>query len=220
MKISRIFLTKKLFTNFLSELEQNFVVLWQQHFNRLSKMRFICLEQLFHGDFFYLESYKQLVNLFRKSSTFFVTFRSKITYFFWKVSAWLSKLDSKTLEGFLGIRSFFGWINVFKNFSRHSADVFWTSKADYQNFVFICPYRLLQEKRFSWKNFQFDNIFQNGGRGGRESFFWVLWKKRNFGVKLSGGWSERDSTLPEGLFEERRVFPKNFQWIIFFKHSA
>ena len=30
-----------------SEFEQNFVVLWQQHFNRLSKMRFICLEEFF-----------------------------------------------------------------------------------------------------------------------------------------------------------------------------
>ena len=34
-----------------SEIEQNFVVLWQEHFNRLSKMRFICLEEFFYGNF-------------------------------------------------------------------------------------------------------------------------------------------------------------------------
>ena len=52
-------------------------------------------------------------------------------------------------------------------------------------------------------------FFSERGRGGRD-FFRNLWKKRSFGGKLSGGLSESDSTLPEGLFEERHVFPKFF----------
>ena len=47
MKLLRkIFKQLNVYGNF-SEFEQNFVVLWQQHFNRLSKMRFICLEEFF-----------------------------------------------------------------------------------------------------------------------------------------------------------------------------
>ena len=52
---------------FFSGFVQNFVVLWKQHFNRLSKMRFICLDYFFHGDFFCLEDYKQLDRFYRKS---------------------------------------------------------------------------------------------------------------------------------------------------------
>ena len=97
----------------------------------------------------------------------FVKFRSKITYCFWEVSAWLSKLDGANLEGFLGKRSFFGWLIVFKTSSRHSADVFWTLKADCQNCVFICPDKLLLEKIYFRKNVQFDVFFsESGGKGG------------------------------------------------------
>ena len=74
-----------------------------------------------------------------------------------------------------------------------------------------------EKKIFSWKTVQFGNVFQNGGRGGRESFCWNLWKKRIFGRKLSGALSERDSTFPELLFEVRCVFPKNILEIIFFQ---
>ena len=74
--------------------------------------------------FFYLESYKQLDNLFRKLSILFVQFKSKNTYYFWKVSTWLSKLDCKNLDGFFWSTVFFGWILVFKAFSRHSAMFF------------------------------------------------------------------------------------------------
>ena len=54
-----------------SEIEQNFVVLWQQQFNRLSKMDYICLEQISNGEFFCLEEYKQLENSFWKSRGLF-----------------------------------------------------------------------------------------------------------------------------------------------------
>ena len=53
-------------------------------------------------------------------------------------------------------------------------------------------------------------FFLRKGAGGEEVFFRNLWKKRSSGGKLSGGLSESDSTLPEGLFEERHVFPKFF----------
>ena len=53
-----------------SEFEQNFVVLWQQYFNRSSKMRFIYLEE-FLWRFCYLESFKQLDNCFWKSRTLY-----------------------------------------------------------------------------------------------------------------------------------------------------
>ena len=105
---------------------------------------------------------------------------------------------------------FIGWINVFKTSPRLSRDVFRTLKTDCQICVFICPDKLLREKIFSWKNVQFGKVCQNGGRGGREIFFWVLWKKRSFGRKLSGELSEGESTFPDGLFEERHVFPKTF----------
>ena len=131
-------------------------------------MLFICLEQIFHGDFFYLESYKQLDNLFRKLSILFVKVRSKITYYFWKVSASLSKLDGANVEGFLGKRSFF---LVESMSSRLFLDIwqmfFWTLKADCQNCVFICTDKLLLEKFYSWKNVQFDSFFRTGtGAGG------------------------------------------------------
>ena len=52
IKLSRkVFKQTNVYKKF-SKIEQKFVVLWQQHFNRLSKMDFICLEQFFHGDFF------------------------------------------------------------------------------------------------------------------------------------------------------------------------
>ena len=60
--------------------------------------------------FFYLESYKQLDNLFRKLSILFVQFKSKNTYYFWKVSTWLSKLDCKNLDGFFLVNGLF-WLN-------------------------------------------------------------------------------------------------------------
>ena len=99
-KNSGIFENRKNVYEFFSELEQNFVLLWQQHFSRLSKMRFICLEQIFLGDFFTWKVVKQLDNLFQKLSILFVKFRNKITYYFWKVSALLPKLDCKKLDGF------------------------------------------------------------------------------------------------------------------------
>ena len=149
----------------------------------------------------------------------FVKFRSKITYCFWKVSAWLSKLDGANLECFSGKRSFF---LVESMSSRLFLDIrqmfFWTLKADCQNCVFICPDELLLEKFYSWKNVEVDSFFQNGGRGGGGGVgrgFRNFVEKRFFGGKLSGESSERDSTIPEWLFEERRVFPKNFQWILF-----
>ena len=49
--LGKIFKQKNVYENF-SELEQNFVVLWQKHFNRLSKMDFICPEHFFYGDFY------------------------------------------------------------------------------------------------------------------------------------------------------------------------
>ena len=157
----------------------------------LSSRLFLDTRQMF------FETWKQIVKI------------GKNTYYSWKVSAWLSKLDSTNLEGFLGKRYFFGWLTFFKTFSWHSADVFWTLKADCQNCVFICPDKLLLEKIYSWKNVQFDVFFQEGGQGGLV-FFRVLWKNWNFGGKLSGESSERDSTFPELLFEVRHVFPKNF----------
>ena len=53
-------------------------------------------------------------------------------------------------------------------------------------------------------------LFRTGGGRGVGFFFRILWKKRIFGGKTSGELSERDSTFPEGLFEERNVFPKTF----------
>ena len=103
---------------------------------------------------------------------------------------------------------FIGWINVFKTSPRLSRDVFRTLKTDCQICVFICPDKLLQGKKFPWKNVKFDFFSENGGGGG---FFEFLGKKRNFGRKLSGELSERYSKFPEGLFEERDVFPKTFQ---------
>ena len=64
MKVLRKVFKREDVYEILSEREQNFFVLWQQHFNRLSKMGFICLEQFFLGDFFCLEDYKQLNNFF------------------------------------------------------------------------------------------------------------------------------------------------------------
>ena len=47
MKLLKKFFKQIYVYEIFSELEQNFVVLWQQHFTRLSKMRFICLEDFF-----------------------------------------------------------------------------------------------------------------------------------------------------------------------------
>ena len=66
-----------------------------------------------------------------------------------------------------------------------------------------------RKKDFPGKKFSLITFFRMGGGVG-ERFFWILWKKWTFGGKLSGGWSERDSTLPEGLFEERHIYPKTF----------
>ena len=144
----------------------------EKEINQLSKVRFFCLEQFFHGNFFTWKIISNWITFFEIEELVFVKLGSKITYYFWKVSAWLGKLDSTNLEVFLDKRSFFVWINVFKTFSRHSGDVFWNLKADCQNCVFVCPVKLLQEKFYSRKNVQFDSFFQNrgGGQGRRGSF--------------------------------------------------
>ena len=125
----------------------------------------------------------------------------------------MSKLDSKNLEIFLGKRSFF-WLNqclVFKTFSllldtRQMFFEFWKQTlkiVSLSGHISFSRKKTFLEKKSLWY------FFSERGRGGK-FFFRNLWKKRSFGGKLSGGLSERDSTLPEGLFEERHVFPKNF----------
>ena len=148
----------------------------------------------------------------------FVKFRSKITYCFWKVSAWLSKLDGANMEGFLGKRSFF---LVESMFSRLFLDIRQMFSELWKQIVKIVS--LSVQMNFSWKNFTPGKMlklivfFRTGaGVGGGVGLgFRNFVEKRFFGGKLSGELSERDSTFPEWLFEERRVFPKNFQWILF-----
>ena len=192
----------------------------EKEINQLSKVRFFCLEQFFHGNFFTWKIISNWITFFEIEGLVFVKLGSKITYYFWKVSAWLGKLDSTNLEVFLDKRSFFVWINVCKTFSRPSADVFWTLKTDCQNCVFICPDKLLREKNFpgTGKMLNLMNVFQNGGRG--RSFFGIWWKKWTFGGKLLGELTERDSTAPDGLSEERHVLAKIIPKNKLFQHSA
>ena len=72
--------------------------------------------------------------------------------------------------GFFWVNVFFVWLIVFKTFSRYSADVLWTLKADCQKCVFICPDKLLLEIIYSWKNVQFDVFFSERGARGGASF--------------------------------------------------
>ena len=183
------------------------------------KFAFHLSRAVFSWRFFCLADYKQLDNFLEIEDFVFVEFSSKITYCFRKVSVWLSKLDGANLEGFLGKRSFF---LVESMFSRLFLDIRQMFFEVWRHIVKIVS--LSVQKNFSWKNFIPGKMFSlivffraTAGLGGG---FTILWIKRFFGGKLSGELSERDSTFPEGLLEERRVFPKNFQWIIFFKHSA
>ena len=50
--IEEIFLRSNICLRIFSRIWADIVILRQHNFNRLSKMRFICLEQIFHGDFF------------------------------------------------------------------------------------------------------------------------------------------------------------------------
>ena len=171
-------------------------------------MRFICLEQIFHGDFFTWKVLSNWITFFGNWAFCSWNLGTKLRTIFEKFQHYCQNWIVRNWMVFLGKRSFFGWINVFKNFSRHSADVFWTLKTNCQNCVFVCPYKFLQEKNFPGEMFTLI-VFLRKGAGGK-SFCRNLWKKRSFGGKWSGLLSERDSTLPEGLFEGRHLFPKFF----------
>ena len=64
-------------------------------------------------------------------------------------------------------------------------------------------------KKIPGKMFSLIILFRMGG-GGVWTFLKKFVEKTDFWRKLSAELSERDSTLPEGLFEERHVFPKTF----------
>ena len=109
----------------------------------------------------------------------FVKFRSKITYCFWKVSAWLSKLDGANMEGFLGKRSFF---LVESMFSRLFLDIRQMFFELWKQIVKIVS--LSVQMNFSWKNFTPGKMlklivfFRTGaGVGGGWGWgFGILWK--------------------------------------------
>ena len=99
MKLLKKFFKQINVHELFSKLEQNFV-LCQQYSKRLSNLRFICLHYFFHGDFFTWRLISSWITFPEIKPFVFVKVRSKITYPFWKVSAWLSKLDSTNLERF------------------------------------------------------------------------------------------------------------------------
>ena len=87
----KLFIERSKVYEVFSELEQKIVILWQWNFNRLSKLRFICLEGLFR-EIFFLEEHKQFDNLIQISSEVFL----RVSWKNWdsgrKKSAKLSKL--------------------------------------------------------------------------------------------------------------------------------
>ena len=76
----KIFIDRIIVYEVLSELELKIVLLWQLNFNRLSKVRSICLEELFQ-EIFFLEEHKQFNNLIQISSeVFFQSFVKKLGF--------------------------------------------------------------------------------------------------------------------------------------------
>ena len=76
----------------------------------------------------------------------------------------------------------------------------------------LCVYLSIKAspgKKIPGKLFSLIILFRMGVGGGW-TFLKKFMEKTDFWRKLSAELSERDSTLPEGLFEERHVFPKTF----------
>ena len=102
---------------------------------------------------------------------------------------------------------FIGWINVFKTSPRLSRDVFRTLKTDCKICVFICPDKLLQGKKFPWKNVKFDFFSENGGGGG---IFWIFRKKTDFWRKIVRRVIRTVLKVSRGTFWGERCFSENF----------
>ena len=95
-----------LWINTFYEFFQNLSRILSYFVNKISTVRQICVSSVFINFFlaiFLTWNLKAVEKLFPEIELFvFVKVRSKITYYFWKVSARLSKLVSTSLEGFFG----------------------------------------------------------------------------------------------------------------------
>ena len=121
----------------------------------------------------------------------------------------IAKIGFYKSGGFLGNRSFLVESmssRLFPDFRQMFLEL-WKQIV---KFVSLSVQINFSRKKLFLEKCKFDFFSENGGGGG---IFEFLGKKLCFGGKLSGELSERDSNFPEGLFEERHVFPKAFPLI-------
>ena len=113
MKLLRkSFFEQKIVNDFFSEFEQSIVILWQHNFNRLSKLRSICLDYFFHGVFFTLKLLNSWITFSGNRADLFCKIFEKQFVLLLKSFSLIVKSGLHKSGGFFQRKlSFFGWMN-------------------------------------------------------------------------------------------------------------